>query len=180
MAARAVKQFLTDEQVAIILGINPRTWLKWLHAYPEFRRAVARSKVETDQVIEASLVRRAQGYSVEAEKLIVGTEVRETVDRHGRKVVERRSVPVVGTYNLHIPAEVPAIALWLHNRSPDRWHKSGSEAAPTVVVIEDAERRAAAFDRLAAMLTANARAGGEPVIARLAAPVAAAPGKGRT
>jgi hypothetical protein len=161
-AKRCIALFMTDEQICAVLGVHPVTWYRWLQKHPNFRKAVTRAKHETDAVIEAALVRRAMGYSVEATKVFMTTERTVTTDAKGRQVVKERKVPVHVPYLEHIPADVGAITLYLKNRAPERWNNPDvpgpPPAAPEVVAL-----RQRAMRGLLRLVEDNARRGGRPL-----------------
>lgn len=171
MAKAGIKLKLTDEQIAQIIGVTHRTFITWKHAHPEFLQAVTRTKEQVNEVIEASLVQRAMGYSVTAVKIFLGTETKETVNGRGQRIITRRQVPVIVPFEEHIPAEVGAIALFLHNRDPNRWRRKIEPEPPPQITPEEDEAKQRTFKALLKIVRDNAMAGGKPIFAKLPAPV---------
>lgn len=94
----------TDFEIAQHFGIDKTTLYRWKLAHPAFRSAFTQAKVIQSERVEATMLERALGYSFKSEKIL----------QHEGQVIR---VPVVE----HVPPEVKAMALWLTNRSPDRW-----------------------------------------------------------
>jgi hypothetical protein len=171
MAVAGIKMRLTDEQICKIIGINHTTWLRWKHAHEEFRRAVTRTKEEVNETVEASLVQRAMGYSVTAVKIFLATETTETIDKRGRRRLTRKQVPVYAPFEEHIPAEVGAISLYLHNRDSKRWKRKVEPELPPLIPPEEQAAKQQTFKALLKLVEDNAKAGGKPIFAKLPAPV---------
>lgn len=94
----------TDVQIADIIGVHPKTLAYWKGTYPDFLDALKAAKAEADDLVEASLFRRATGYYHPEEKLFFfkGKPVRVEVMKH--------TAP-----------DVAAQIFWLKNRNPKRW-----------------------------------------------------------
>jgi transposase-like protein len=92
VAGLLARQGLTDAQMAAELGVSERTLYRWQRAHPEFRQSVGAGKELPDDAVEASLFRRALGF---------------TYTEDGRSMV---ALP-----------DVSAARFWLVNRRPDRW-----------------------------------------------------------
>lgn len=96
----------TDAQIADVIGICPKTLDNWKGKYPEFLRSLKEAKQNADELVEASLYRRAIGYTHEEEKIFYDP-------RSGR--VDRVS------YTKYYPPDTTACIFWLKNRQPQRW-----------------------------------------------------------
>ena len=94
----------TNSEMAKIIGVNDRTFDKWLIKHTELSRSIARGKDEADGKISVSLYERAKGYSHEAVKIM----------QYEGNVIE---VP----YTQHYPPDTQAASLWLRNRQPRLW-----------------------------------------------------------
>lgn len=121
----------TDQEVADAFGINRRTITRWRNDYPEFKEACEITKGMADSLVEASLYKKATGYTS------VTKETRVTIDNEGNqkpaeiKKIEREVDPDTG-----------AIAFWLKNRKPDEWRDRREEvitASIDRVVIDEVE-----------------------------------------
>ena len=93
-------------QIAVALGINPRTFYVWKAQYPSMEMAVAKGRADGDQKVVLSLLKRTLGYDVEEEVTIV------TTDHQGN------STTTVQNKRRHIPASDTAIIFFLKNRLP--------------------------------------------------------------
>lgn len=164
IAKRCVQQHtMTDEQVCQVIGIGPTTWYVWMNKYPSFREAVARAKEVANQVVEASLLRRATGYSVEAVKIFMPVETTETITARGRKIV-RRQRPVRVSYLEHIPGDVNAMTHWQTNRDAGRWHKKAEDVPVPVLPTAEAEERRVAWQKMIQVIKQNAADGNPPLL----------------
>lgn len=56
---------LTNEQIAVNIGISPKTLYSWMNKYPEIREAVSRGKEVVVSEVENSLIKRALGFEYE-------------------------------------------------------------------------------------------------------------------
>ena len=94
VAGLLARQGLTDAQMAAELGISERTYYRWRQAHPEFRQSIGTGKELPDSEVEASLFRRAIGFTYEED----------------------------GKHKVALP-DVTASRFWLVNRRPDRWRE---------------------------------------------------------
>ena len=99
---------LTDEQIAVRIGITTSTLYDWKNKYSEFSEALKRGKEVVDIEVENALLKRALGYDY--------TEERVERSQDGGK----KSIKTVQTVK-HIPPDTTAQIFWLKNRRPDRW-----------------------------------------------------------
>lgn len=102
---RHAKAGLTEREIAICLGITPKTLSNWKSDHPDFLQALTPGKRAANRRVEASLYHRAIGYSYEISK---------TLEKEGEE-------PVIVTQEVHYPPEVGAAKLWLTNRDEKRW-----------------------------------------------------------
>lgn len=86
------KAGLTDEQAADELGIATSTLGTWKNSHPEFSEALKGGKATPDDEVEASLLKKAKGF---------------TYSENGR---DRVALP-----------DTTACIFWLKNRRPLRW-----------------------------------------------------------
>jgi hypothetical protein len=96
----------TDKEMAEILGVSEDSLNRWKRKYPEFMRMIVEGKELADANIEASLYRRAKGYSHPAVKIFADPKTGAT------KVVR---------YTEHYPPDTQAAKFWLTNRQRDKW-----------------------------------------------------------
>lgn len=96
---------LTDEQIAVNMGINVATLYAWKNKYNEISEALKRGKEVVDRQVENALLKRALGYEYEeiSEKYELGILTE-------RKVTKKQVVP-----------DTTAQIFWLKNRKPDEW-----------------------------------------------------------
>lgn len=89
-------------EIAQALKVTTQTLHNWAARHPRFFDALYREGKEAFDIrIERTLAERAQGYSIEAEK-VFANGARMTV-------VE------------HVPPDIGAMKMWLTNRNPERW-----------------------------------------------------------
>jgi len=94
---------LTDEQIAVILGISPRTLNYWKKD-PAFLQSLKRGKLKADFRVIQSLYHKAIGY--------------EAVDKKGSRI--------------QVPGDTTAMIFWLKNRQADKWRDRQEVDAPGV------------------------------------------------
>lgn len=103
-AIRLFREGKTNEQVSKIIGIHPNTLRYWKGAYPEFLCALREAKESADELVTASLFRRATGYYHKEEKIFFF----------------KGDVQRVKTVK-HYPPDTAAAIFWLKNRQPKAW-----------------------------------------------------------
>jgi hypothetical protein len=96
---------LTDEQIALNMGIRASTLYEWKKKYSEISESLKRGKDIVDIEVENALLKRALGYAYVETK----TEVSK---KDGKKVTT--------TIKEVIP-DTTAQIFWLKNRRPDLW-----------------------------------------------------------
>ena len=130
---------LTDKQISEKLGISESTLNKWKHDYPVFSESLKKGKEEPDQIVEASLFKRATGYENDkAVKIFMPANA---------------EAPVYAPYTEQIQPDVTACIFWLKNRRPDRWReKQEIEHSGTITDKLTKEERKARIDALKAKL----------------------------
>lgn len=122
----------TEAQLAKAAGVSIVTLRAWKAAHPTFLVALKEAKDIADEIVEASLYRRATGYSHSAVKFFA----------HNGVVTSEKYVE-------HYPPDTTACIFWLKNRKPDQWrdlHKFNVEGTMKVELPspEDAARILAA------------------------------------
>lgn len=100
----------TNAEIAEAIGINKRTLYLWQKNHPDFFHSVKNMKDAADELVEASLFRRACGYSHEDVKMIV----------HDGEILTQ-------TYTKHYAPDTVAAIFWLKNRQPERWREKSEK-----------------------------------------------------
>lgn len=109
----------TDDEIASFIGVHVNTLGLWKRKHQDLMWALKEAKGLADELVEASLFRRACGYSHPAEKHFLQT------DRHTGEVNV-----ITHAYTEHFPPDTVAGIFWLKNRQPDRWREKPPDAAP--------------------------------------------------
>mgnify|MGYP000184108897 CR=1 FL=1 len=75
---------LTDKEMIEVFGVVEQTWYNWLDKHPEFRKALAKGKIEADANVTLSMYKRAVGYEYQEEVVnVVDKEIVKTkVTKH--------------------------------------------------------------------------------------------------
>lgn len=100
----ACERGATDVEIADLLGVDVRTIYNWKNVHPEFFHALNVGKEVADDAVEASLYRRARGYSHPAVKIMAV-----------EGVIHREE------YTEHHPPDTTAAIFWLKNRRRAEW-----------------------------------------------------------
>lgn len=108
-ALRLANAGKTNEQISHIIGICPKTFDNWKGRYPDFLRALKEAKQNADELVKASLFRRATGYYHDEEKIFYNAK--------SNKVTRVNTVK-------HYPPDTGAAIFWLKNRQPKEWRES--------------------------------------------------------
>ena len=96
---------LTDEQIALKMGINVATLYRYKQSYCEICDALKKGKEIVDIQVENALFKRAVGYEYEETKIIIS-------EKDGRRVE---------TVKKQMPPDTTAQIFWLKNRKPEKW-----------------------------------------------------------
>lgn len=105
-AEKLCKIGMTDPEIGEFFGVDPATMWRWRNKYDAFRKAVTRGKEVADNLVEASLWRRATGYAQKSVKIFMPAGAES---------------PVYAPFVEHLPPDPGAAKLWLTNRKPDQW-----------------------------------------------------------
>ena len=119
---------LTDEQIALKMGIGISTFYEWLNKFPDLSDAIKKGKAPVDIEVESALLKRALGYDYEE----VITEVEEIPvgkGSDGQQIIHQKKH--IRKIKKHMPGETAAQIFWLKNRRPGRW-RDKVESAPEV------------------------------------------------
>lgn len=97
---------MTDEEMAIALGVKPELWESWKQYYPSFMEAIDEGRTRADAQVVKALFNNAVGFDYDAEEVVK--------TRHGGEIVSvtKRSLP-----------DTNAQKFWLTNRS-SQWRQS--------------------------------------------------------
>ncbi|MFT8736579.1 MAG: helix-turn-helix domain-containing protein [Zymomonas mobilis] len=115
----------TNRDLADFFDVSERTINRWVLKYPEFAQAVRVGKTAADNRVEASLYKRAVGYSYDCQKVVMVSGKPEVVE-----FVE------------HLPPDITACSFWLRNRRPKQWNEkqtseiTGQNGGPILARIE--------------------------------------------
>ena len=110
------REGLSDEQIALKMGIGTSTYYRWQEEHREFREALKKGKAPVDIQVENALLKRALGYtSTETIEELTTTGQK---DQNGRDIIKEKHVRKV---TREIPPDVGAIVFWLKNRKPKQW-----------------------------------------------------------
>lgn len=99
---------LTDEQIAVNMGVNAATLYRYKKDYSEICEALKKGKEVVDRQVENALLKRALGYNYEEIK----TEKYE---------VDGEPVQKVTTTVKEVVPDTTAQIFWLKNRKPKQW-----------------------------------------------------------
>ena len=110
------------KQIVETLGMSDETFNKWMHKYPDFKKAVQEGRKPIDENVVNALYKSAIGYEyyeIQYEPKKLTAKEREEAEDNGRypknklvktKVVKKRMYP-----------NVIAQIFWLKNRLPEMW-----------------------------------------------------------
>jgi len=116
-------QGVTDPELAIMFGLDPKIIKAWRKMYPSFNEALEEGRTIADAEVIAALHKKAIGYSYNTEVAVRG--------KGGVRIemVKKTTEP-----------DTNAIKFWLSNRDPDRWSErrhlqmTGKPGAPDIGV----------------------------------------------
>ena len=108
---------LTDEQIAINIGVAPKTLYDWKKKYGKICKALKKGKEFVDIEVENALLKKALGYNAKVKKNFKVKEI--YYDEHGKRC-EKEHLEAAED-EVHIPPDTTAQIFWLKNRKPDVW-----------------------------------------------------------
>ena len=103
---RMYEQSLTDAQVAKVLGVTEQTVKNWKKKDDDFFIALKEAKEIADEAVEASLFKRATGYSMKSVKIFFDAKTGMTIEHE---------------YIEHFAPDPTSMIFWLKNRQPSEW-----------------------------------------------------------
>lgn len=95
---------LTDDEMAVMMGVSESLLDSWKKFYPEFNKAIEEGRTLPDQQVIEALHRNAVGYTRTTDVVVRG--------RKGAEVIEAE---------IYYPGETAAQRYWLNNRQPKNW-----------------------------------------------------------
>lgn len=101
---RLIEEGKTEEQIARIVGVSRTTLRNWKGQFPEFLIAVREAREVADELVEASLFRRAVGYFHPETKVFC----------QNGEIIEHEITK-------YYPPDTQAGMFWLRNRQAERW-----------------------------------------------------------
>lgn len=100
------KKGKTNKQIAQIIGISPQTIYYWQRTNDQFKWAFSEAKSAADDLVEASLFRKAIGYTCPETKVF----------QYEGQIIEH-------TIQKHYAPDTTAGIFWLKNRRPEEWRE---------------------------------------------------------
>lgn len=110
---------LSNEQIALNLGVGESTFYSYMKEYPELVDALRTGREDAEIIVENALFKRACGYNfVEAVQ-----ERKRVYDEDGNWTGQYEMVTVKRTRK-HVEGDVSAQKYWLEHRAPNRWERN--------------------------------------------------------
>lgn len=128
-ARSACARGATNDDLATLLAVSPRTVDRWIASIPDFSDAVQAGRAAADDAVVSALFARATG-------------AKQTL----AKVFLHDGQPITVDYTVTLAPDVRACIFWLRNRRPEAWRedrKAGAATGMTFEVLEEASRLAA-------------------------------------
>lgn len=113
-----------DTEIAEALDVDVATFYRWRNQHPEFCESLKIGKEHIDDRVEATLLRRAVGYTQEQVKIF-----------------QYQGAELVVPYTEIVQPDTTAMIFWLKNRRPDKWRQApepdeSSEPPPLNITFE--------------------------------------------
>lgn len=121
------QQGCTNEEIADLIGVHRNTLFMWKQKNLDLMVALKQANWFANEMVEASLFRRACGYTHPAEAHFLDKQIVEDPVT-GEKSI--RSSVLVHHYEKHYPPSEQAAQFWLTNRDPERWKREPTPSAP--------------------------------------------------
>jgi len=109
-------QGTTDDEMALMFGLSPKTVEAWRKYYPSFDKALEEGRTVADLKVIQALHQTAVG-SIRKKDVLVKI-------RTGHGAGEFSEDVEIHTITEEIPPETNAIKMWLQNRDPKRWNRA--------------------------------------------------------
>lgn len=120
---------LSKAQIAHNCGCSLSTLKEWCNKYPAISTALSRAREVADIIVENSLFKTANGYTIKVNKFFKLKRV-EYDPETGKKLLEQEYLEE-RFEDLHVPANERAQEFWLRNRKPDVWRDKPTEKTDT-------------------------------------------------
>ena len=123
---------LTRDDIAKNMGISTVSLWDWSRKSINLLNALKSGQTVADEIVENALFKRANGYSVDEEQIIYGT------NENGEQIILQKKI-----LKKHIPPDTTAQIFWLKNRKPNVWREkrevelSGNENIETIKIKVD-------------------------------------------
>ena len=111
-ARSLARRGLTVEEIAEEMGVAKSTFCKWVNGSHELSDALNEGRDSADSKVEASLYKRAIGYTVTEKKTIAGTDKNGAQQAVRVEITEKEVLP-----------DTTACIFWLKNRQPKLWRE---------------------------------------------------------
>ena len=111
MAAKLAKEGMNNKEIADFFDVSESTFYRWLEANTEFWESLKGSKEDADDLVEASLFKRAVGFTQPETKVFM---------TKGGNIVTHDMVK-------HHAPDTTAAIFWLKNRRPEQWREKANE-----------------------------------------------------
>lgn len=105
MAAKLAAEGKNNKEIAEFFGVSESTFYRWLEANTEFWESLKGAKDEADELVIASLFKRAVGFTVPETKVFMSKD---------GKIVTHEMMK-------HYAPDTTAAIFWLKNRKRDAW-----------------------------------------------------------
>ncbi len=126
----------TLKEIAENLGVCQNTLNKYKKIYPELEKALSRTKLEVNLLVENALLKKAIGYTV-TEEIPQKLKSIDYVD--GKRKEEERIETV--TVQKVVPSDTTALKFWLERKSPDEWNdKTTKQEEVSIKLIHNVPR----------------------------------------
>ena len=111
-ARSLARRGLTVEEIANEMNVARSTFHKWVAENAELSDALNEGRGIADAKVEASLYRRALGYTLTEKKTVAGAGKDGTQQAARIEIVEKE-----------VPPDTTACIFWLKNRQPQLWRE---------------------------------------------------------
>lgn len=129
------KKGMTDAEIAYAIGIDESTLTKW-KASKRFASMLETAKMDIDDRVEASLLKRAMGYSY-TERTVEENQTGEVDELDVKGNPTGKKLPVFKINRRAVMKEVPpsdvACLFWLKNRRPEKWREKNLQITNNIL-----------------------------------------------
>lgn len=114
------RQGLTQEEIALKMGISLTTLKAWRKKYPQLNDCLTHARAYADARVENSLYCRAVGYTITVREPM---KVKRAVKDDTGRTIGMEEIIEYTEKQVHMPPDTKAIEMWLTNRDPANWRK---------------------------------------------------------